>query len=661
VQLLIELRKGLYSVGAFYILYFVLLVLMEAIDVLIKYWGHTQFRLKQEEIIKQVIDKKDILALLPTGGGKSICYQVPALMQEGICLVISPLIALMDDQVRFLKSKGIKSVAITSGMHYNDIDTALTNCIYGGVKFLYLSPERLQNELVQTRIKEMKINLITVDEAHCISEWGHNFRPAYRHISEIRELIPETPVLALTATATASVIDDIQDNLDFKEHNLIQSSFIRENLSYVVDNVEDKKSRLLKLVDKIKSSVIVYVGSRKAAKEITEFLIANNYSANYYHGGLAAKTRTERQESWTKNQTRIMVATNAFGMGIDKADVKLVVHMELPSTIEAYFQEAGRAGRNGEQAYAFLLANKSDVKKQQDLLKLRYPSIAEIKQVYQQLANYFQLAENVLPEDPISFDIINFGERYKMSNLKVYNILKYLEKEEQIKLSDAIHSPSKLMIKVSNAELYKFQIANKYYDNLLKLLLRSYANLFYNYVIINEQEIATRFNVPIEEILRLLNKLVQLEIVKYSPKNNNSQITYLKARKDTEKLYLDENKWEERKKYEQEKLDKITNYISDKENCRSKMLLHYFGEQESNKCGKCDFCINEKRQKIKDTEYQKIKNEMQGVLEDKELTIEEICVLMPNYREQQLISIIQYLFDNDKIGKFGNKYQWKSN
>lgn len=632
---------------------------MNAVDVLIKYWGHTSFRLKQEEIINSVIAKKDTLALLPTGGGKSICYQVPALLNEGICIVISPLIALMNDQVRFLKSKGIKSVAITSNMHFTEIDTALTNCIYGGVKFLYLSPEKLQNELVQTRIKEMNVNLITVDEAHCISEWGHNFRPAFRHIDEIREIIPNIPVLALTATATSSVIHDIQESLNFKEKNLIQSSFSRVNLSYVIDNVEDKKSRLIKLLNKIKSSVIIYVGSRKAAKEITHFLVENKFSANFYHGGLSAKIRDDRQESWTKNQTRIMVATNAFGMGIDKADVKLVVHLELPSTIEAYFQEAGRAGRNGETAYAFLLANSNDIRKQEELLSLRYPSIKDIKMCYQDIANYLQIAEGVLPIEPIPFNILKFSERYKSTYLKTFNILKYLEKEELFKISDTLHTPSKLIMNVNNSELYKFQISNKYYDRFIKLLLRSYGNLFNNYVFINELQLAERYNSDVTEVKRLLIKLQQLEIVKYQEQNSNPQLTFIKARKDVEALQLNEVKWEKRKEYEKNKLNRISDYISTNKTCRSKMLLHYFGEENSEKCGVCDVCVLEKRKNIKDKEFLRISNKIKEYLQEKEHSLEEICTLLPNTNEQEIINILNFLFDNDKVGKYGNKYQWK--
>ena len=632
---------------------------MNAVDVLIKYWGHTSFRLKQEEIINSVIAKKDTLALLPTGGGKSICYQVPALLNEGICIVISPLISLMNDQVRFLKSKGIKSVAITSNMHFTEIDTALTNCIYGGVKFLYLSPEKLQNELVQTRIKEMNVNLITVDEAHCISEWGHNFRPAFRHIDEIREIIPNIPVLALTATATSSVIQDIQESLNFKEKNLIQSSFSRGNLSYVVDNVEDKKSRLIKLLNKIKSSVIIYVGSRKAAKEITHFLVENKFSANFYHGGLSAKIRDDRQESWTKNQTRIMVATNAFGMGIDKADVKLVVHLELPSTIEAYFQEAGRAGRNGETAYAFLLANSNDIRKQEELLSLRYPSIKDIKKCYQDIANYLQIAEGVLPIEPIPFNILKFSERYKSTYLKTFNILKYLEKEELFKISDTLHTPSKLIMNVNNSELYKFQISNKYYDRFIKLLLRSYGNLFNNYVFINELQLAERYNSDVTEVKRLLIKLQQLEIVKYQEQNSNPQLTFIKARKDVEALQLNEVKWEKRKEYEKNKLNRISDYISTNKTCRSKMLLHYFGEENSEKCGVCDVCVLEKRKNIKDKEFLRISNKIKEYLQEKEHSLEEICTLLPNTNEQEIINILNFLFDNDKVGKYGNKYHWK--
>jgi ATP-dependent DNA helicase RecQ len=632
---------------------------MNAIEVLIKYWGHTQFRLQQEEIIQQIIENKDTLALLPTGGGKSICYQIPALIKEGICLVISPLIALMDDQVRHLQSKGIKSVSITSNMHYSEIDTALTNCIYGGIKFLYLSPEKLQNNLVQSRIKEMNINLITVDEAHCISEWGHNFRPSYRHISKIRNIIPNAPILALTATATSGVIKDIQKNLLFKQENLIKSSFRRINMSYVVDNIEDKKSRLLKLLNKIKSSAIIYVGTRKQAENLTNFLIANNFSANNYHGGLSAEIRSKRQEIWSKNQTRIMVATNSFGMGINKADVRLVVHMDLPSTIEAYFQEAGRAGRNGATAYAFLLANNSDIKRQEGLLLLKYPTINEILEGYQNIANYLQIAVNDFPEDPIAFDIVAFSDRYKIKTLKTYNILKYLEKEEKIKLSDGMYSPSKVKITIPSSELYKFQITNKFYDSFIKLLLRSYNNLFNHFIIINEKQIASRFNSSIDDVKKTLFKLQQLEVLEYQEQNKLEQLTFLQARQDLNSLHLNEKKWDERKAYESIKLRDIANYISKNDSCRSQLLLHYFGEVESDKCGVCDVCVIEKRNTIKNKVFKEISEKIRHLLIDTEMNLSEICTSIADVKRQEIINILNFLFDNDKITKFGNKYQWK--
>ena len=632
---------------------------MNATDVLIKYWGHTQFRLKQEEIINQVIQRKDTLALLPTGGGKSICYQVPALMQEGICLVISPLISLINDQIRHLQSKGIKSTSICSNMNYSEIDTKLTNCIYGGVKFLYLSPEKLQNNLVQSRIQKMNINLITVDEAHCISEWGHNFRPSYRHISKVRNIIPDIPILALTATATYDVIKDIQKNLAFKEENFIKSSFRRDNISYVVDNVKDKEVRLLKLLNKIKSSVIIYVGTRKRSKDLTNFLVTNNFSANYYHAGLSSEERSKRQENWTKNQTRIMVATNSFGMGIDKPDVKLVVHMDLPSTIEAYFQEAGRAGRNGEKAYAFLLANNTDVRNQENLLNVKHPSINEILESYQNIANYLQIGVDDFPENPLPFNIVKFSKRYKTNTLKTYYILKYLEKEERIKFSEGLHSPSKIKITITSSELYKFQITNKFYDSFIKLLLRSYNNLFNHLVAINEQHIASRFNTSTKNVKTILLKLQELEVLEYQEENNLSRIKFLEARKDLKSVHLNPEIWKERKSYESIKLNHIANYINKKNSCRSQLLLDYFGEEKSNKCGVCDVCTMEKRNTIKDKEFKKISEKIRNLLNDTEMNLLEICDSIADFSEEEVSNILNLLFENDKITKFGSKYQWK--
>ena len=573
---------------------------MNTVAVLKKYWGYTKFRLKQEEIIKEILSNKDTLALLPTGGGKSICYQLPALIKEGICIVITPLISLMDDQIRHLKSKAVKSVSISNEMNYTDIDSALTNCIYGGVKFLFLSPEKLQNNLVINRIKKMNVNIITVDEAHCISEWGHNFRPAYRKISTIREIVAEkAPILALTATATNEVINDIQNTLCFKKTNVIKSSFVRKKISYVVDNTYDKKSRLLKLVTKIKSSAIVYVDTRKQAKEISDFLKKNKFSSTYYHAGLDNSIRRDRQDRWTKNQIRIIVATSAFGMGINKLDVKLVVHMYLPKTIETYFQEAGRAGRDNNTAYAFLLANKNDIENQKKLLKLRYPEIHEIITCYQNIANFFQIAEGEMPKEPIPFDIESFNLRYKLNNIKTNNIIKYLEKEEKIKLSNNNKFNSKLKFSISKSELYKFQITNKFYDAFIKIILRNYNNIFYHFVFINEFDLAKQINLSIDKVKKILNQLNKLEVLEYREKNDLNELIFLQPRQDLNEEKLNRNIWKKRQENEYKKLNKIVDYIENTTLCRSIFLLNYFGEKTTQNCEVCDICIFKKREKVK--------------------------------------------------------------
>ena len=570
---------------------------MNPIDVLKKYWGYTQFRLKQEEIISQIISNNDTLALLPTGGGKSICFQIPSLMKEGICLVISPLISLMDDQVRYLQSKGIKSASISSNMYYHDIETVLNNCLYGGIKFLYLSPEKLQNDLIKNRIKDLNINLIAIDEAHCISEWGHNFRPSYRNISAIRDII-KVPILALTASATKEVCKDIQKNLLFKKENLIYSSYRRDNISYVVDSTSNKIKGILKLLNKIKSSTIIYVRTRKASMELTKLLIKNNFSAEYYHAGLSIKKREATQIKWTNNEIRIIVATSAFGMGINKLDVKLVIHMYLPSSLEQYFQESGRVGRNGKSSYAFLFANNNDIIEQKNILNLKYPSNKEIINVYQNINNYLQIGIGDFPLDPITFNIRHFNEKYNISLLKTYYVLKYLEKESLLKFSVGMYSPSKIKFLISNSELYKFQISNKYYDPFIKLLLRNYTNPFDNAVIINEEKLAIYLNISKQNVTKILYKLKQLEILEYQEKNKLDKIKFLQARKDLSISHINQNKWIERKLNDENKLNKIIEYISQNKTCRSQKLLKYFGEEQLNTCKICDICITKNKKHI---------------------------------------------------------------
>ena len=565
--------------------------MFDAKKILIKYWGYTHFRLMQEEIIQSTLSGKDTLALLTTGGGKSICFQIPALMQDGICIVISPLISLMNDQVQHLKSKGIKSVAITSDLSKNEVDVALNNCIYGNYKFLYLSPERLQNKMVQERIRKMSVNLITVDEAHCISEWGYDFRTSYLHIAEIREVIPNIPILALTATATSEIVNDIQEKLLFNEKNLLQASFIRENLSYVVINTEDKWKKIIQILNHFKSSAIVYVKSRKETKEITQFLRNNNISSDYYHAGLDMKIRNQKQERWSHNESRIMVATNAFGMGIDKANVRVVIHLSAPTSLEAYFQEAGRAGRDGKLSYAILLNNKSDIINLNRFVLAQFPAVEEVRDCYQKIANYLHIAVDTAEGESFEFDINDFCEKYKLNTYKAYNILRFLEKEEYIKLTDSIHSPSRLHFIVDNSELYRFQVANAHYDSFIKLLLRSYSGLFENYAIINELTLSKRMGISLEKIISLLEKLQQLEILKYVPRTNSPKLIFTKNRADSSSIKISEELLEKRKKIKLDKMKSVIAYTQNIMECRTQQLVTYFGEEKNYKCGKCDVCI----------------------------------------------------------------------
>ena len=624
-------------------------------EILLKYWGHSSFREKQEDIINNIIEGKDTLALLPTGGGKSICFQIPSLMQEGICIVISPLISLMKDQVENIKNRGIKAVAITSEMRYKEIDIALTNCIFGGYKFLYLSPEKLQNDLVKSKISEMNVNLIAVDEAHCISEWGHNFRPSYRNISELRLIHPKAPLLALTATATSEVATDIQHNLEFKEKNLIQSSFTRKNLSYIVIKEEDKKKKLVSILNKINGSAIVYVKSRKECQHTCKLLTENNISASFYHAGVSMEERNKRQSSWKNSETRVMVATNAFGMGIDKSDVRIVIHTHIPSTTESYFQETGRAGRDEKEAYAVLLYNNSDEKYLKEFVELHFPTIVEIKDCYQNLANYFHLAIHNGEEENFDFDLGEFSRKYKINSLKTYNILKYLEKENYLKLSNVYNNYSKIHIKTNSNELYDFQMANSYFDPYIKLLLRSYSGLFDDFVNINESTIAARLNTTESNINDILIRLEKLEILQYSPKKHATQITYIQNRVENKYLNISEDKLQDRKNSELKRMNFILNYCNQTTNCRTKILLHYFGEEQTVNCGKCDICRERNKLELSDNEFESIRKKVLKITVEKTSSISDICKIIKNVNEDKVLKVITFLMENNELKTEGNK------
>lgn len=629
-------------------------------EILIKYWGHTCFLPMQEEIIQAVLEKKDTLALLPTGGGKSVCFQVPTLMKEGVCIVISPLISLMQDQVEHLKSKGIKSVAITSNLSKEEVDISLNNCIYGDYKFLYLSPERLQNKIVHEKIKQMNVNLITVDEAHCIAEWGYDFRPAYLHIGKIKELLPDVPILALTATATNDIINNIQEKLLFRAKHVLQSSFVRENLSYVVINTEQKKQKLVKILNYFKSSAIVYVGSRKQTKAITQILRNNNISSDFYHAGLDIDLRNQKQKKWKHNEIRVMVATNAFGMGINKEDVRIVVHINTPSSLEGYFQEAGRAGRDGNLAYAILLTNKTDRINMSQFILSQYPSIQEIRDCYQKIADYFHIAVNSAEGKSFEFNIHDFCEKYQLNTFKTYNILKYLEIQQYIKLTDAFNTQSKLHFSVSPSDLYHFQIANSYYESFIKLLLRLYTGIFESYVTINEENLAQKFNTSTKKIINLLEKLQQLEILKYIPNSNAPKLIFTQNRIEVSSLQISKELLKERKKLKHRKLHSVIKYAENNTLCRTQQLLKYFGEEKIYNCGKCDVCIERNKIELSEIELKKIHAIIKKLLKRNPLATFEIVNQISHLREEKILKVLEWLSENKQVKLSNGKYIWIS-
>jgi len=635
--------------------------MLEIHQILKQYWGHSSFRPLQEEIIHAILSGKDTLALLPTGGGKSICFQVPALAQEGICIVISPLIALMKDQVDNLNKRGIKAIAVYSGMKKSEIDIALDNCVYGKIKFLYLSPERLGTELVKVRLQKMKICFLAIDEAHCISQWGYDFRPAYLKIATLREMLPDLKVLALTATATPEVVKDIQKQLSFVSENVFQASFERNNLSYVVLYEEDKWKRLLKIVNSIPGTGIVYARNRKKTKEISDFLNRNNISSDYYHAGLAPLERDAKQSAWMNNQCRVMACTNAFGMGIDKPEVRFVVHLELPDSLEAYFQEAGRAGRDGNKSYAVLLFQPVDSTESEFRLQQSFPKIEEIRTVYQALANHYKLAIGAGYDVAFDFDIAPFCDSFNFKANLVFNCLKFLEKQEYLVLSDNANNVSKIKLLMNKSELYQFQIQNKKYDDFLKTILRSYSGAFDDYINIHESELAKRSNLAKTEVIANLNFLNKLNVLHFLPQTFLPQITFTKARVDAKNITISAEVLKIREAQAKKKLDAVIHYAESKEFCRSQLLLAYFGETNAKPCGVCDVCLSKNKNKHPDADEMKMLFEkVERLLNAKRYTVHELVTALHPAKEAESLQIIQQLLDTGKIKSEHDFLSWRT-
>lgn len=629
-------------------------------QILIRYWGYSHFRSLQEEIINSVLEGNDTLALMTTGGGKSLCYQLPALAKEGICIVVSPLIALMNDQVEFLTRKGIRATMVHSSLSSREIDIILDNCIHGNVKLLYVSPERLDTDLFISRVQQMNVNLIAVDEAHCISQWGYDFRPSYMKIVELRKLLPKVPVLAVTASATPEVAIDIQEKLGFKKENLLRKSFERKNLSYVVLKEENKTPRLLKIINNVKGSGIIYVRNRKKAEEVAKMLKQQNITADYYHAGLNFDERSKRQEAWLKDKTRVIVSTNAFGMGINKANVRFVVHIDLPDSLEAYFQEAGRAGRDEKRAYAVLLYNDADRINLERNMVHSFPGLDDIKKVYGALCSFYKMAAGGGKGSTFDFPLGDFCTKYSLEPSLVSNSIKFLERENYLMLTEAFYRPSRIQVLIRQKDLYRYQVEFQAYDAFIKLLLRSYEGLFDNYVDIREADLAKRSTLTVNEVEDLLQRLDKKNIISYVRQSDKPQLVYLDDCHQISNLHISKQHYHDLKERALSRMEWVIHYAASTHKCRSEMLLAYFGEKETVRCGICDVCLERNKLELSDLEFNNVAEQLKAALHVQSLSLSDLVHKVTQVREDKVLKTVQWLIDNGKLSyDDDNLLEWK--
>jgi ATP-dependent DNA helicase RecQ len=617
------------------------------INILERYWNFTSFRPEQEAIINAVIEGEDTFVLLPTGGGKSLCFQIPALVKKGICIVISPLIALMKDQVKSLNDRGIKAMAITSGITYNQLDTLLDNCIYGNYKFLYLSPERLQQELVQDRIRQMNVNLIAVDEAHCISQWGSDFRPAYKNIATLRQLQPSVNIVALTASAKPDVVQDIIKELDFINPKIFKQSFLRPNLAYMVFHENDKYYRLEKILKKYTSPSIVYVRNRKLTLEISAYLLTKHISATFYHGGLSNQEKDTNMDAWLNNQKQVIVATNAFGMGIDKPDVKTVIHLNLPESIESYFQEAGRVGRNGEKAFAVILKNKSDEALVKNQFLSVLPTVSLVKKVYKKLCGYFQISYGEGAYQTFDFDFNTFCKTYNFNPILCYNTLLLLDRNSVITLSKQFKNKVTVQFIISNKALFNYLETHKQYNIIVKSILRLYGGVFDHVTKIDLTKITEKASTSEINLIQTLQQLESDKIIDLHLAKTDAQITFIEPREDDKTINRIASIIEQQNKLKSQQVTAMLGYVENDVVCKSMQLLHYFGEKHTKPCGICSVCINSIKSKTP-INKESIKNQIIELLECGDLSSRALIEQLP-CKEKEMKTVLKLLLEHNII------------